>query len=591
MSVPGRCPACFEPLADGQVCECNYDAEAETGPLVLQPGTVLRPDPGQGQDQALYSLGMLLGDGTFGLTYLGWDHARSEKVAIKEYVPRELVGRAHNSFSVKPHAPSHREPFEWGLDRFLQEAEALRQFSHPNVVKVSTFFKANRTAYLVMPYYPGKTLGQWLTEKKKMDPAVAVDMMMSVLDGLRHVHNTKVNRKRWMHRDVKPDNILLRQGQGPLLIDFGAARLEVGERSKAVTLVVTPEFAPNEQVLGIGAQGPFVDVYACAATLYLTVTGERPVRSTERANAVNNGRLDPLKSPDHYEPKLPKALTSAILEGMALAPERRPEDAGRYQPLLKAAADALRPREPDPVTPPVREDDSTDPEPLPPLTLKPAVWIPAAIALVAIAAILAVLLARALSEANDLQQRVDALSSDLEDQSSRTRAAEAAGEATARQLAALQQEASGTRAELAGVRQDLTDERQQAAGAEAESHGLAARVRQQASEISGLRATNVSLQQKLTDAQQRLNTAPLPANHYSFHTMTVDACRAASRGAIEKNRLKPSTYGNGDYFTTRPSLSAVFVCTDRFWFITVVGQGDVSEAVKLREALAGFMPR
>jgi serine/threonine protein kinase len=326
------CPACFRPVAD-EPCICGFVArEIESG-LVLRPGTPLSSADGL----LSYFVGMVLGAGSFGITYLAWDRHQYARVAIKEYLPRDLAGRASNGSSVRPHVDQDRSVFEHGLTRFRQEAEALRHFRHPNVVEVLAVFQANDTAYLVMPYYEGATLGTYLDRKGRMPPEVAVDLMVRVLQGLRHVHETTLDGRRWMHRDVKPDNILLRPDGGPVLLDFGAARTEVGERTRDVSVVLTAGYAPFEQYFARGAsQGPWLDVYAAAATLYHAIAGEAPVSSIERHEALNDKQPDPLVPPDRIVPGVPRTLSRAIVKGLTMKYSERPKDAHEFQVLLTA---------------------------------------------------------------------------------------------------------------------------------------------------------------------------------------------------------------------------------------------------------------
>jgi serine/threonine protein kinase len=327
------CPACFEPAPADEGCLCGYDVYAALSPLVLPPGT--RLTSGAGRD---YDVGLVLGAGGFGITYLGRERGGGERLAIKEYLPRDQAGRAPNSTDVRPHTTEAAACFEYGLTRFLQEAQLLQNFSHQNVVAVRDVFQTNQTAYLVMPYYEGRTLGSYVETRGRLAPGVAVAVMMSVLDGLRHVHEMNVNGRRWMHRDVKPDNIFLAADRSPILIDFGASRAEVGERSKDLSVVLTPGFAPYEQYFSTGrAQGPWVDVYGAAATLYAAVTGTISFASApERQDAITHGEPDPLIAPDELVRDVPRGLSTIILKGMAVGYRERPQDAKEFQALLKA---------------------------------------------------------------------------------------------------------------------------------------------------------------------------------------------------------------------------------------------------------------
>src|SRR5262249_1626875 len=160
-------------------------------PLLLAPGTRVSSN-GHGRS---YDIGLVLGFGGFGITYLARELARNERLAIKEYLPRDQAGRANNSTFVRPHTTESAAVFEQGLSRFLREAEVLKGFHHPNIVSVLDVFRANNTAYLVMPYYHGRTLREHLNAHGRLEPRVAVSVMSSVLDGLRQVHDRDVNGK------------------------------------------------------------------------------------------------------------------------------------------------------------------------------------------------------------------------------------------------------------------------------------------------------------------------------------------------------------------------------------------------------------
>jgi len=336
-----QCPACFERRQPNVPCACGYDEEQSVPGLPLPPGTSLMRQPGV----VAYRLGRVLGAGTFGITYLAWDVARNVRVAIKEYIPREIVGRSGGTAIVRLHTQRDAAAFEAGLTRFVQEADALRQFRHPNIVNVLDFVNSNDTAYLVMPFYVGRTLGQYLDEHKRMETAPALRIILSILDGLRHVHEKHLGGRRWMHRDVKPDNIFVRGDDTPLLIDFGAARTEIGAASRSMSRIFTAGYAPYEQIiLGPEHQGPWIDVYAAAATLYHTITGVAPADAPRRHLAVQKGDPDPLVRPRDIVSDLPEAVDNAIVAGMAIDYQDRPQDAGDFQHLLESAKQAIPPR-------------------------------------------------------------------------------------------------------------------------------------------------------------------------------------------------------------------------------------------------------
>jgi len=276
-----------------------------------------------------YVAGRVLGDpGGFGITYLGFDRLQEERVAIKEYMPRELAGRDTNGRSVVPHSGKGDEEFEYGKDQFLGEARTQAQFDHANIAGVRDFFETNGTAYLVMDYYEGKTLKQYLSEQPegRMDPENATEVMLRVLDGLQEVHV-----EGYLHRDVKPSNIYLTREGRPILIDFGAARQAIGERSRSLSVVMTEGYAPYEQYRREGNQGPWTDVYGCGATLYRMVTGKKPPSAADRIVE------DTLEAPSEVNVEVPEGLGQVVEKALAPGNKERHKTAEAFQERLQGS--------------------------------------------------------------------------------------------------------------------------------------------------------------------------------------------------------------------------------------------------------------
>ena len=256
MSYENMCMGCMKEKGVASVCpQCGYDESVPPGPLALPVRTILNRQ---------FVVGRVLGKpGGFGVTYLGWDVTLETRVAVKEFLPRELAARSTDRVSVIPYSREEGESFRFGLKQFLQEARTLARFDHANVVRVRTFFEENDTAYLVMDYYEGTSLNRYLEQKGGRIPEkLALNIMMPILDGLREVHE-----KGFLHRDIKPHNIYLTQRARPILLDFGAARFAMGERSRSLSVLLTPGYAPYEQYHKKGRQGLWTDIYACGATL------------------------------------------------------------------------------------------------------------------------------------------------------------------------------------------------------------------------------------------------------------------------------------------------------------------------------------
>ena len=225
----------------------------------------------------------VLGHGGFGITYLSWNMALDIPVAIKEYLPADLAMREQD-MSVLPKSSGDEADFQWGLDRFLDEARVMARFKHPNIVQVQHFFQAHGTAYIVMEYVEGETLSDFLKRRGTLTESELKNILLPLLAGLIEVHEAGI-----LHRDIKPGNILLRAADGsPVLVDFGAARQAVGTRSRSVTAVLTPGYAPIEQYSSRGHQGPWTDIYALGGVCYQALTGKVPDEAMDRI------RQDPL---------------------------------------------------------------------------------------------------------------------------------------------------------------------------------------------------------------------------------------------------------------------------------------------------------
>ncbi|WP_162932189.1 serine/threonine-protein kinase [Solimonas sp. K1W22B-7] len=303
MTYQKHCPGCYAEKGGAAVCPaCGYDESAPRSPLFLPHGIVIG-----GQ----FRVGRVLGKpGGFGITYIGWDIHLQQRVAIKEYLPRDLATRTAESLDVHVHTDADQANFAFGREQFLREARIVARFSHPNIVRVRSFFNANGTAYLVMDYYEGVSLGEYLsTVRNSLMPGVALRLMRPILQGLQYVHERNV-----IHRDVKPHNIYLAADGRPILLDFGAAMPSAGERPHSLVVVVTEGYAPLEQYQRRSPQGPYTDVYGVAATLYRMIAGELPPMALDRLGH------DPLQQSGY------SALPPAMREGMARALAVRPQD-------------------------------------------------------------------------------------------------------------------------------------------------------------------------------------------------------------------------------------------------------------------------
>jgi serine/threonine protein kinase len=240
-----------------------------TNVLALPAGTELVGD---------YRIERVLGVGGFGITYLAEEVALARLVTIKEYFPSDFAARGDGPSAV-PRSEDTADDYQWGLDRFIDEAQTLALFDHRNIVRVYRYFKANSTAYMVLQFEEGASLKNWLKDLGRAPRQRELDKMAApLLEALELIHT-----QNFLHRDIAPDNIIIRTDGSPVLIDFGSARGEVAKHTRTVSALVKPGYSPYEQYAETAKQqGPWTDIYALAATLYHAVTGKRPPDSPTR---------------------------------------------------------------------------------------------------------------------------------------------------------------------------------------------------------------------------------------------------------------------------------------------------------------------
>ncbi|RDH82448.1 MAG: hypothetical protein DIZ80_09150 [endosymbiont of Galathealinum brachiosum] len=234
-----------------------------------------------------YEIQKVIGRGGFGITYLAHDTNLERDVAIKEFMPEEFAVRESDS-TVHPKTGDQEKLYSWGLDRFIAEARTLAKFNHPNIVRVQSVFEENNTAYMVMEYAVGKDLSKVYKNEPKFTEEQLLDTFIPILDGLSLVHNAG-----FIHRDIKPANIYICRNNAPLLLDFGSARQSMGGKTKALTSLVTIGYAPYEQYNeGSGKQGPWTDIYALGASIYVGITGKKPIDALFRGGSFLEKGLD-----------------------------------------------------------------------------------------------------------------------------------------------------------------------------------------------------------------------------------------------------------------------------------------------------------
>ncbi len=353
------CPNCFRETGGGPCPGCGYDPAADEGryPLALRPGSVLN---------GKYIVGRVLGQGGFGVTYLAWDHTLEIKTAIKEFLPEGMASRTGGSPQVSAQGGSLGEQFRYGMDSFLSEARVLAKFiGHPNIVGIRGYFQENGTAYLVMEYVEGVSFKEQIARAGgRVGWREAVDVLRPVMEALSAVHEAGI-----LHRDVTPDNIYLTGDGSVKLLDFGAARYNLGDKSRSLDVILKSGYAPKEQYSRKGKQGPYTDVYSVAACLYAAITGCVPPEALER---IEEDDLIPICN---RGVEIPPKLDDAILKGLEINASDRFQTMAAFLAAVEAACRETEPAPaPDPAPDPDPVPPAPDPDPVPPTPPGPNVF-------------------------------------------------------------------------------------------------------------------------------------------------------------------------------------------------------------------------
>lgn len=303
------CYNCFHKLEDNaRLCSnCGIGADISNAaqyPHALPCGSILA---------GRYVTGRVLGQGGFGITYVAQDYHTRELVAIKEYYPDTMAIR-ETSNSIVPYNLERSANFEYGKERFLEEARTLAEFiGSPHIVRVMSCFEENGTAYFVMEYVKGISLKKHLESSGgKISYTEAMRILTPVMEALSAVHEKGI-----IHRDVTPDNIALTEDGNVKLLDFGAARYSIGERSQSLDIILKHGFAPYEQYIHRSRQGPFTDIYSLAATLYYSITGVIPLEAVERLDQ------DTLLPPSALGTEIPRGAETALMKALAVRSDDR----------------------------------------------------------------------------------------------------------------------------------------------------------------------------------------------------------------------------------------------------------------------------
>ena len=294
------CYNCMNEKGSADICPyCHLDHSMEPAAHHLRPGTVLC---------GKYVVGYVIGEGGFGITYIGRDTTLDMRVAIKEFYPAGCTNR--NSFAgsgVEVAGGRQRDFFQKGKARFLYEARNVAKFSaEPGIVDVRDYFEENGTAYIIMEYLDGIDLNRYLNHYGPLPARQAFELMLPVMHSLEKIHAAGI-----IHRDISPDNIMYLKNGTLKLMDFGSARYFTHTETE-MSVMLKPGYSPEEQYRKNGQQGPWTDVYGMCATLYRVITGEVPVNGLDRMHR------DTLRRPSEMGIEISPAFEAVLMYGLAV---------------------------------------------------------------------------------------------------------------------------------------------------------------------------------------------------------------------------------------------------------------------------------
>ncbi|MEB3343004.1 protein kinase [Okeania sp.] len=271
--------------------------------------------------QGKYRIEKVLGEGGFGITYKAIDLENFTDVAIKELCPDKFLRHGVNIIwppSISPKIQQEQ------IQKFKTEAKSLNKCVHPNIVRVINWFEANNTAYLVMEFVLGKPLSKILQERGKLPENIVKKYFIAITEALKLVHANN-----FLHRDIKPDNIIINSQDQAILIDFGSARKFLADITNKMTAMLTPGYSPIEQYTNLTKSNPSTDLYAICASIYHALTGEMPIAAPGRLGSES------LISPRQIEPSISVQTEEIILKGMKIEIEERFQTADELIEALK----------------------------------------------------------------------------------------------------------------------------------------------------------------------------------------------------------------------------------------------------------------
>ena len=301
------CLHCMKRLPDkASLCPfCGQSPRFDNEPHQLRPGTVLG---------GKYLVGEAIGEGGFGITYIGMDLYLHMRLAIKEFYPFGFAARNHTAGNQVTWSRQTKEVFfREDMDRFLMEARSIARFhGDPNIVEVKNFFKENNTAYIVMEYLDGMNLNRRVSKQGPFEASEAFELFLPLMYSMVKMHEAGV-----LHRDIAPNNVRLLSTGTLKIMDFGSARYYAGRKDKSLSVLYKEGFSPIEQRMTKGEQGPWTDIYGLCATLYFCITGKIP------EDSLNRLQVDGLVKPSKMGVSISSSLEKVLLWGLAVYPKDR----------------------------------------------------------------------------------------------------------------------------------------------------------------------------------------------------------------------------------------------------------------------------
>lgn len=312
--MPIQCPACLTDNPDGttRCSTCGYEPlDISSSSSSTTTSSIYHLSPGVLLKQGQYQIEKVLGEGGFGITYKGKYRQNNSTVAIKELWAEK--GARQNNNLIWPNSISPKEK-QLQIRKFKLEASNQQKCRHPNIAQVYDWFEENNTVYIIMEFIPGKSLFRILKDNGVLAENKVKHYFVQIAEALQIVHANN-----FLHRDIKPDNILVNSQDRAVLIDFGATREFIDGLSGDMSQIVTPGYAPYEQYSYHSKRFQATDFYALCASIYELLTGELPIDAVERVNTLmQGGTSDPLIPPRKLNPKISGLMERVILTGMKI---------------------------------------------------------------------------------------------------------------------------------------------------------------------------------------------------------------------------------------------------------------------------------